>query len=1622
MAGNVNNNDLQLISDNILNGNHSFDSLPEQVKNRLSDYWQTAAPTDTSTGQPDLNELAKQREASRASVGGTPFFLKPIEALGSGLYWLYSKTVAPAVSTLALGLHRGIYGKEAADQYKNDFWGVQDASDLWSDAHKVSPGQAIWMLGFNNKELNARGISPNQMAMDKDLLAKGQLTKATPGMNYFSSGAPKWVTGSTDFAISWYADPLVMGLKGAGGLKAGLKTKPITEELARTSAAAGPANAFDRMAATPTFQSMVDAIDNIRVSNPDNGALILRDRFSSIKESPNGDVLARLAMSAKSKSEVQDLLRITMGDEAGYLSLQMKNAVLESQVQALSARQVLHQTYFAGLSPAKQQSVFGQRVQAAIGQQEAAISKMDADRGIISDRMNAFKTLDNMNFNEMTTPLAIKARQADLVSGSTAPRTNQPGQGIVQGVSNTVYNAGGIIPVKLVRSYNDIKPSYFIDIHAEDSYKELNAALMEHKALPRDVREKMVSDYIKATPNQRQRVLVTAENQIVRDMVDRYNAKLPAGGRQLDRALADDLYQDFIGRRQGTQAAASKRQSYGAARMEDPNNPGLTIRVAEIEADGGRVVPTPIFDTQLANNHILLDFKTMERAINSQGQNFQKLRDLHGKGWYNVGATADTLGTLWKFAQLARVGYGPRALADDFLGQLARFGSMAMTTRVAGGTGTFVADLARGKFMKNSVATTRANMDMLDVQLGDLARQQISTKNDMLRVQAGKQTGDINQLTADYHDITDQIQSLKLQHADLTEKAALGSQMRDVKIGRQVFEGALAGKQGEMFADFAAGQRNFANMMGGSGDWYLRKMRRQNWQNVSVADVGAEKHLEAWHRVVNDQIGQSAVGRLALQGKSEQEMANWMSRTPEGRQYRADIGLKHITNYELAQRVKKYVDDIMPNAVPGMDAARLYASEGKLTPDMLEIVPKRNRPDVNAEMFSYAEGRNPAAHLLDRSIEGFYKWTSQMPATHLLRHPLFGQQYKANLADALKRLKLQGVDRIDEGLRKTLESNARVSALKDVKQFTFTMDHETKMAYGMRHFGAFFGAQQESWNRWARIISDKPQILGRVAQAYGAPSRAGMVVDNDGNPVDASGYITDPVTGEKKLTKYGERKILVQIPEYLGGKALNKALGLDEGSSFSIPMSSLEIILNHGDGYLPVGAGPYVQIAANHFAQESPNFADIAKKFGVLPFGPQESVLNFINPTTGKRLGDSMDDRSATKQRTLFYAMQVENYKYENGLRSTKPEWNELLDRADRWSWFRVAAAFGLPFSLNAQDPYQYFRDEFNRMQKLDSKSADEKFYEKYGDSFYLFSRSMSQNNTGLKPTVEAVQMSAYYKDLIDKVGPEYAGLVVGDEGDGSYSNGAYYYQKSHSAGAGTDVNQRQQLSARDAWDKGMKARGWQQYNAAMNLVNAELFKAGLTSYDDPGAEGLKALKKSIVNVLTKAELEPGVKNQHYNEAWEKDFNSFDKGKYDRNAKNLYQITEDPELWAKAQNPDGSVGIRSDIYTLKAYLDNRREMQKALYVRKQDGGSDNITAGVNSDLKDSWDRFVLKLIEADTKFGWVHSRYFGSDMGFNQDTAQAEQKLATTPLGVQNANAQGSNTQPISGSSTTGLL
>lgn len=1601
-GGTYNQKDMQTISDGVLEGVGRMGELPAHVQSALVDYWmeQGVDMTDpnSDTTQAQLNALAQKR--AEAKAGPTPWLFKPIEWVGSKLYQLYSATVSPFVSATGLAAHDLIYGRP--DYIGED--GEWDAfKDYWNLSHNISPGQSIWMLGLNNKELNDRGISPDMIAretkeIEKGVLGGSPLNVKTAADEYFSSGAAKWVTGATDIAVSWWADPLVLAGKGISTLKVAGFTKPVAPMVKGAVGEAKKAGVspIDIVAEKPVFQRMVDHVMQVKTANPDSAALILRDRMPTLKKSANGDTLARLLDQAKDADEVTDVLRISIGDVAAKDALEMRNAVLKMQIDGATQRYSILGAHYDSLDDVSKASTHGQRVKGLLDDESRKIAKADAQSRIVSDKIDSFASLDNLNFNRITTPLGMKIRGSTAFQEANWAKVT--GSGFIRGTGNLIYNSAVAFPIKLVRTYSDIKPSYYIDVHAEHGYKELDAALRENKNISREMREEWVSRYINSSPNDRPLTLTKIENAIASDVIKRYNKK---HGTSLDVAMGRELYAEVARMRRNAQAETAARQSYGSATVTDPAT-GLSVRAAAIDSDGSRLVPTPMFETQMANHHVLMDFELFEKAVFQNANNWGKMRLKYGVGWAHTKKVADELTTYWKFAQLFRLGYAPRALADDFLGQVARFGGAAMAFRVASGSRVAMQDMFNATIRGDKTAQLRTDLAIKETQLENMSKMESNLK---ARILKGKARGqNVAHLERDRADKLRDIEAVRQEHASLSQIAAKGAQNKDVRIGREVFSPYFGGTEGKLFADLSGGGRNMFNLMGTQTDWYLKEVRRKDWEFISPEIHGAEKHLQAWNRIISRQIAQSAIGRLAMEGRSEAYIANWMRNTAEGRRYAHDVKPSQRSFDEQARMVKAEVDHVMDPALPGMDAIRAAALKGEDVGNLLKQTPLGNRPMVNGETWRYAEGTSEIATLMNSGINSFYKWMNQLPAQKFLRHPLFGQSYKAHLSDQLQILKAQGVTHIDNSTRKTMEQNARKGALDDVKKFTFTLDTETKMAYMLRNFGAFFGAQQESWNRWARIISDKPQTLPHIAQVYNAPARAGITVDKDGNAVDGAGYVTDPVTGERKLTSITERRMLVQIPEYLGGKALNKFLGLDEDADLVVPMSSVELVMNNGDGYLPVGAGPYVQMAVNDIpmtewdATGKPRIADWAKKLGVLPFGPQESAWDFINPTTGKRLGDSMDDMGATKQRNLAYMMQVEDLKFSLGLRKTEPTWEELEDRASRWSIFRTVAAFTLPVSVNGQDPYQFFRDEFQRMQKLDPESADEKFHNKYGDAFYSFSLSMSKNNSGLRPTAESVEMSQYYQDLVSELGQEWAGAIVGAEGEGEFSEGAFFYQKTHSSDPASNTPDRSNLSAREAWNRVQEGLGWRRYSSIMDNINAQLFERGLKSYRDAGAEDLAGMRKAVVMLLTEKEI-GGEENEFYNEQWTKAFKTMDRSKYDMHAQKWSAIVSDPVIWAKAQMPDGTVGQRSDVYSMKTYLFYRAQMQGTLEQRNLEGGSDDINAKSNYDLKTSWDNMVLSLIEQDTKFAYQHRRYFATDMGFTLDSQVDEEKRDSVLFG-----------------------
>mgnify|MGYP001081837032 CR=1 FL=1 len=415
MAGNVSPKDMEIISRGVLDGYEQMDNLPPTVRRKLLEYWE---PMGIDPNQPDsemtrqqIEALKEQREAQRGGVFDLPIF-KPIEWIGAKMYQAYSESVSPILSAGGMAVHSVIYGRP---DYIGEEGELDALKDYWNYAHKVSPGQSVWMLGLNNEELKQRGISPDQIAHDLALQEKGKFKDAktlndplgvkTRSQEYFGSGASKWVTGSTDFAVSWYVDPFVLAGKGAAATKGALITRPVERAIVKEEKAALKAQpglsaeeankvAWDSFSQKSQFEGLVDEIWNVKQANPDTAASVLNRNLPTLRKSANGPAAAKLLAQATDKSEIANVLRVSMGDEFAKTTLEFQNSRLSYQINELNSRVSSIDSYYQGLPAAQQASPFGQRVKALMDSksQETGTAGSSPTRSTPSPRSAASTT------------------------------------------------------------------------------------------------------------------------------------------------------------------------------------------------------------------------------------------------------------------------------------------------------------------------------------------------------------------------------------------------------------------------------------------------------------------------------------------------------------------------------------------------------------------------------------------------------------------------------------------------------------------------------------------------------------------------------------------------------------------------------------------------------------------------------------------------------------------------------------------------------------------------------------------------------------------------------------------------------------------------------------------------------------------------------------------------------------------------------------------------------------------------------------------------------------------------------------------------------------------------------
>jgi hypothetical protein len=1215
-------------------------------------------------------------------------------------------------------------------------------------------------------------------------------------------------------------------------------------------------------------------------------------------------------------------------------------------------------------------------------------------------------------------------------------------------------------PLTVVRALKNANPRGYIKLDTidRDSITELRAHLARIPGMRESTRADILNKYLKTTTEHERKSILEDVGRIGSAKVAQKHGLTPEDGENIWRRQ-ERIKQGEIDR--------MKRYSAGVRSPEEVAS-GQPLHIDEFLDTGGKQVLEPFTASRIMNGHVFQDLDTLDKVLTRHAGKLKTLKAAAGNSRDAIEGWADYANYLWKFSTLFRLGYIPRVLGDDLASQWASVGTAAMALRVARGAKNAFENGARwaakpalvareqnalngAEYAQDEMKLLRPQIRRLDAQLKgqtasdlreqalaqarhqkaqarlraldpadrspramairNMASQRASQLNQaQMRVAAGPSPGKTARLVAmkDRHDMLSRYHDLQTRAA-----ADYNSQYQKVIQGNQPvyidgvrIPAAFEGAGGAYARDLVSADESVGNLFATNKQLVQGNLERSfdhGGKGISAAQDAAV-HLESWAYAINRHIAQDPLSKLAIRGKTVDEMADWMKSTAQGIAYRKRLP-QNLYVEDIARSAKYEVDQYL--TTPEL---RMKALEGPdaVTPAWLDkAFPKLvDRPDVHTGQVGLTQLEHAKA--LDRIISKFYKVAATMPADRMSRHPLFNQFYEGHVARLSKQWMKQTGNPLGQRSVADVEAmanSARQLALRDTRALVFDIAHRSDAAAAMRFLSPFFSATAEAFQRWGRVIADKPQVAGYAGNWYNSPAYLGAMQDLDGNKIDGEGYTYLPewqlkpdgspdYSKKPKLIKTlvpkNERYIVTRLPKWFVNSPAGAILNVREsGGGLLLSQNSINMV-TQGDPWFNPGVGPIVQIPVNELVKDKPSTAKLARDLGILPFGVQGGgafgenpfgrALNMATPAQFKNFITSFDTSDQRYQQIRLQIMNrtIYDFTQKHDRPPTKAELGQMqkgiADRTRNYWLFSTAAAFTQPFATQRKDPYQFYYDQYNALRRNNPMTADDEFLNRFGESLFIFA-SETTKSQGIPPTTAALNLAKEYGKEI-AANPELAALIIGPEGKGPFSPEAYRYELNNPLVPGGSEMMRGKLTADQALEENQRRLGWAKYTKRMNSLTADLHKAGFQSFSDEGAEDFQDQRQAWTKLYAEPLYPDGTENPYYNEAWSKDFYTQDARKYERMIPALTTIANS----RLADRPE-----RSDLRMLQQYLGGRKALLGELNELQQAGLPHTLNAGANNDLRYRWAQFVDGLIEESPKFGDLYHRYLSRDMGVNAE-------------------------------------
>jgi hypothetical protein len=1105
-----------------------------------------------------------------------------------------------------------------------------------------------------------------------------------------------------------------------------------------------------------------------------------------------------------------------------------------------------------------------------------------------------------------------------------------------------------------VVSFNQIeRPAGMVNLNDGESIREITATvnrLVRKKLMGSDEAAEYMTRYSAAASPEARGLVV---NQL-----EQTGYRLIARKHGIDLETAENLFNFHVSARSG--------------KMREIREEGFLWDAVE-----NRMIKAPLLESQTANFLPVANFDEIDRVL---GTNRSLLRAFAGRTMDIQEATSD----LWKASVLLRLGYPVRNVVDSQLRILATVGAMASLRYLGPGARNLMTNardsIKSSRLIDRFQLVDKPNANSVRISIQSLGREIAEREKGLKKLDAdlARDPGNpdiVSRISALTQELKTKLAVYDGQNKYLSEIEKAAIPTKKTRIGEEALDiaspiygidgvsyrvnGAFGSPNGGLWREFSSSDTSFKALLRDFNALYGPRAMSKSRGAVVPTDP---QYYQSWAKAINQDFMNSAVSRRLIAGERIEDVAKWL----EGEDaLRSRLGLARTDTMEYVGTVKQFVDNYIPDGYGIREQVLFGGPTGgsvNITEEFLRNAIKD--PDKLPVVHGHLIDNN--LNLRDRriikdGINNGFKWLATMPEDAFARHPLFIDLYKKSIARriaTIEQLKGGSIPRGEfEAIQFALEKSARADALKGVKATVYNVERRTNAAHFLRFIMPFFSAQENAVKVWLKILGDKPQIAYRAGVVWNAPNRGGLVVDENGE-------IVPP------MQEYNpDDTMWLQVPEIFKKLPLIGE-GLSSLDEIGISKRSLDVVFQ-GNPF-GVNLGPLRAIPVANFMKLKPELSEVLGF--VFPYGPDASIKQ-LAPGYLRRFWEKTEGQNNSDYAKMFQLIWLtEQQKAREEMRPYLSE-KEIVKKVNAYYNMRIASALILPFSPRFDSPYRFYMNKWREYSDEYGLGADAKFIDDYPD-FFSFATTLSKNSTGSRATMTDVQNAKRYSRLIEDVSGDdksLIGLITRGSGGAKYNPTAYWWQSETSISPGTPEKFRGKQTPMEAARANQAREGWAKYRKANALLDYELEKRGLTSYEQSGAEDLKNLRNAVIQSLS-SDIDP-VTGEPTGEpsAWYQDWRDTDGLKTAKTMIGLRKIVNNKEFMAdNADDPTWK--------SVALYLNIRDRFARNLMAREVS----SINAKSNLDLRIMFDFYVNQLKLGDVEFADIYERYLSRDMIFDK--------------------------------------